>query len=37
MRDPHKPERGHVVLGDNQRAQLEAAGHPVIRTVKRVR
>ena len=29
MRDPHKPERGHVVLDDEQRAQLEAAGHPL--------
>ena len=28
MRDPHKPERGHVVPDDEQRAQLEAAGHP---------
>ena len=28
MRDPHKPERGHVVLDDEQRAQLEQAGTP---------
>lgn len=28
MRDSHNPERGHVVLDDEQRAEIEAAGHP---------
>ena len=28
MRDPHKPERGHIVMDDEQRAQLEGAGTP---------
>ncbi len=28
MKDLHKPERGHVVLSEEEREQLEAAGNP---------
>ncbi len=30
MKASHKPERGHVVLDDEQRQQLEAAGNPAF-------
>ena len=28
MKDPHKPERGHAVLDEEQRQQIAAAGDP---------